>query len=199
MHADESPDRSGMLWRTLAGLFGADSLERKFGKTPPREWVGLLRTLNDFELQRGLKRLAYCGKGHVPTLPEFLRMAREVGSDIDDNQPRIPQSHRLEARADLRWEREGDTHLRSYLHTQGALGIHYCSDRMRRFPVPRETDHESIALIKPLLEAKAAWAEDMRDAEMSGKLPAENGKAEWLACVRNAEAVIALVRQDQAA
>jgi hypothetical protein len=185
MHTDETPDRSGMLWRTLAGLFGADSLERKFGKNPPREWVGLLRTLNDFELQRGLKRLAFCGKGHVPTLPEFLRMCREVASDQypDEQRQPLPQSHQLNSRQDARWEREGNIHLLSYVTEQSKHKIFY-------------TEQD---VVTPLLEAKAAWAEDMRDAEMAGNLPPNNGKAEWAACMANAEKVIAMIRKALAA
>jgi len=189
-------DAPELLWRKMAGLFGADSVERKYGPRPPPEWAGLMRTLNDFELQRGLRRLAFSGKSHVPTLPEFLRMCRESGGDYNDAPQTIPQSHQLEREAQPRWDREGNMHLQAYFSRQAFDGVHYATARMRRYPMPRDMDHETQALVQPLVDAKNAWAEEMRFLEERGEAPADNGKALWFECIARAESVVAMVRAE---
>ena len=83
--------RADIVWRHLAQMFGGDSLARKFGEAPPEDWARLLGRLSEHELSRGLRRLAGSGRAHVPTLPEFLRMCREVGGDYaDDAQKALP-------------------------------------------------------------------------------------------------------------
>lgn len=91
--------RADQVWLHIGQMFGADSLARKFGETPPDDWRKMIDRLNEHELSRGLRRLVGSGRGHVPTLPEFLRMAREVGGDYADDAPKAlpsPQSMRGE-------------------------------------------------------------------------------------------------------
>lgn len=179
-----SIDRANQLWRHLAGLFGADSLERKFGKSPPAEWAGLLRTVNDFELQRGIRRMSFSGKSHIPTLPEFLRMCREVGGEqfSDADAKAIPPSHQLEQKPQPRWMREANLHLLAHITRQAGKRVFY-----------------NAADTQPLIEAKNAWAENMLEAEQVGTLPADNGAEWWQYAVANAEAVIELQRRQRAA
>lgn len=83
------PSRANKIWKHFAGMFGSDAVERKYGSTPPPEWEVMLRRLNDFEIDRGVKRLAYSGKAHVPTLPEFTRMCREIGGEYDEGPKKL--------------------------------------------------------------------------------------------------------------
>jgi hypothetical protein len=173
MHTD---NRSDLLWRTLAGLFGADSLERKYGKSPPREWVGLLRTLSDFDLQRGMRRLAYCGKDHVPTLPGFLKLCREVANDQfpDEQRNPLPPSRQIEGKPLPRWELQANQHLIA----------HFMRRALNKLPV-REQD------LPHYHTARLAWASDMRDAEAAGEIPADNGKAWFNEYISNADRAVA--------
>jgi hypothetical protein len=163
------------LWKRMAEMFGAEALARKYGDTPPDTWITAVERLNQFELERGMRRLVYGGKTYVPTLPEFLRMCREIGgeqwNDVDN--PRVPAARHLEHKPQPRWDREGCEHLLAYL--------------TRRDPSRNRLD------VQPLVNAKNAWAEDMRDAEMSGSLPKDNGKEWWFACMAHAEDVVARV------
>jgi hypothetical protein len=52
--------------------------------------------------------------------------------------------------------------------------------------------------VTPLVNAKNAWAEDMRDAEMSGSLPKDNGREWWEVTMRHAEAVVDRVAKEAA-
>jgi hypothetical protein len=64
------------LWKRMAEMFGAETLARKYGDTAPETWITAVERLNQFELERGMRRLVYGGKTYIPTLPEFLRMCR---------------------------------------------------------------------------------------------------------------------------
>jgi hypothetical protein len=168
----DNTNRADMLWRTLAGLFGADSLERKYGKSPPREWVGLLRTLKDFELERGLRRLPFSGKPHVPTLPEFLRLCREVGSDQFPDEQRTPvdASRQIAHQPLPRWEMQANQHLLAHL--------------MRRTLDKIPTTE---AMMPHYHTARLAWASDMRDAEAAEEIPADNGQKWFRDYIANAD------------
>lgn len=160
------------LWKRMAEMFGAETLARKYGDTAPETWITAIERLNQFELERGMRRLVYGGKSYIPTLPEFLRMCREIGgeqwSEVDN--PRVPAARHLEHKPQPRWDREGNEHLLGYLS--------------RRDSARNRLD------VMPLVAAKNAWAEDMRDAEMAGNLPADNGREWWEVTMRHAEAVV---------
>ena len=84
----QQSSRVDKVWLHIGQMFGADSLARKFGDQPPDDWRRLIDRLGEHELSRGLRRLAGSGRAHVPTLPEFLRMCREVGGDYADDAPK---------------------------------------------------------------------------------------------------------------
>lgn len=167
-------DRADALWRRLAGMFGAETLARKFGESPPEEWRLSLSRLTDFELQRGLRRLNDSGKGHVPTLPEFLRMCREVGGDYADP---VPPSRQISQQPMARWEAEGGLHLLGYILRQSRHKVFFDPDQTAR-----------------LVEAKKYWAQNMRELEEEGNLPTDGGKALWAEYMAGAEAAIRATR-----
>lgn len=198
MAIENAPD---LLWRKLAGLFGADAVERKFGSSPPPEWTGLLRTVNDFELQRGLKRLAFSGRDHVPTLPAFLSLCRAVGHEADQNLPQRPAVS-LPAAQSLRWDRQANDHLLAHVMRQAIKGIHYCCAdtlSLKRNIARMGPSEESKALTQPLVECKNVWAQQMRELEDDGALPTDGGKSLWEECMANAEEMVARVRRANAA
>lgn len=172
------PSRTGELWKRFAGLFGADAVERKFGPTPPSEWIAMVERMREFELERGLRRLVYGGKGHVPTLPEFVKLCRSVGGEEFDEPKPITALPAPDSRFD-EWDMAGNKHLWNYIFAQM---------KTRKFD-ERET--------RILVGFKNAWARDMRE----GNLDPETGelrppsiaeqKGAWTDCMERAEAAIA--------
>ncbi len=59
--------RADELWQRFVGLFGGESVKRKFGDDPPDEWVGVLAQLSDYQLERGMRRLLRSGKSTPPS------------------------------------------------------------------------------------------------------------------------------------
>jgi hypothetical protein len=171
------------LWRRLAELFGADALARKFGDTPPETWVVAVDALNEFQLERGMRRLVYGGKSIVPTLPEFLRMCREVGGTewTEADGLRAPPSHRIEQQPMPRWMREANIHLIAYITRRGAAGFCYHGEEE----------------VQPLYKAKNAWADDMLQAELDGNLPRDNGRQWWDGAMRYAEEALERIRGER--
>src|SRR5690242_10333455 len=86
--------RATAVWDRLLGFFG-DALLRKFDAEPPQEWIEAISELNDFQIQRGFRRLRYGWKGGVPNLPDFVRFCTAIGDDAPDEGPR--QSNPLPA------------------------------------------------------------------------------------------------------
>ena len=72
---------------TLSGMYGT-RLTRDFGESVPDPWASAIRTLNDHEIQRGLRRLANGGSGSTPTLPQFVKACRQIGEDHGPTTPR---------------------------------------------------------------------------------------------------------------
>jgi hypothetical protein len=73
-------ERTSRLWERLKGLFGADAVSRKFGAVAPAEWAAALRSLRDFEIDRGIARLTRGSAKSPPALPEFMRLCRDPES-----------------------------------------------------------------------------------------------------------------------
>lgn len=166
-------DRITSLWKRMGEMYGAKALETKFGLIPPDTWRIAIDRLKDFEIERGMRRMVYGGKPHIPSLPEFLRMCREVGGDdfVSADQRPIPRSHQLESSTMQRWEAEGGLHLLGYI-TRSINGKLFSTD-------PK--------VVEKLVEAKRYWAQDMRESEESGEIPADGGKAKWDEYIRGAE------------
>jgi hypothetical protein len=56
-------------------------LTRDFGDSAPDAWASTIRSLTDYQIQRGLKRLADSGSGSTPTLPQFTKACKQIGGD----------------------------------------------------------------------------------------------------------------------
>lgn len=166
-------DRITSLWKRLAEMYGAKALETKFGATPPDTWRIAVDRLKDFELERGMRRLVYGGKPHIPSLPEFLRMSREVGGDdfaSADHKP-VPPSHQIEQAPYPQWLEQANRRLLDYFAKAAARRVYFLTQEA----------------VQPFIDAKNYWAQDMREATASGSLPADNGKAWWQDYIAAAE------------
>lgn len=93
-----------------------------------------------------------------------------------------------------RWDVQANLHLMAYLMRQARSGIHYASERMRAYPMPAQSDHETTELMRPLVDAKTYWAQDMREHEAVSGIPADGGKSLWSEYVEAAESRIADLR-----
>lgn len=167
-------DRITSLWKRMAEMFGAKALESKFGATPPDTWRIAVDRLKDFELERGMRRLVYGGKPHVPSLPEFLRMCREIGGDDNasaDNANRIPASRQIAEQPYPQWLEQANKRLLSYFATKAEKRVYF----------------RTQAEVQPFIDAKNFWAQDMRDATANGTMPEDNGRGWWHDYIRAAE------------
>lgn len=165
-------DKISALWKRMAEMFGAKALESKFGPTPPDTWRIAIDRLKDFELERGMRRMVYGGKPHIPSLPEFLRMCREVGGEYDGDAKPVPPARQLEHQALPRWEVQANLHLLAHLMRKV----------LKRSPVASDP-----AAVEQFVQAKRYWAQDMREHEDAGNLPADGGKALWCEYIEAAE------------
>jgi hypothetical protein len=208
LHPHE-PSRANEIWKRFAGMFGSDAVERKFGATPPPEWEVMLRRLKDHEIDRGVKRLAYSGKAHVPTLPEFTRMCRELGGGEYDEGPQRPALPSPGACSGDQWEIEGNLRLMSHIlgvlkDSPTALGpILPCrevKDASGRFLyLESQASKEQTAATGVLAEYKKAWSQDMReyvDSETGeiGNPPKEYRDRTWEDVIARAMAQINMRR-----
>ena len=190
-----APDRASLLWLRFAGMFGGEALSRKFGDEPPPEWCAAIARLRDFELDRGLRRLAYSGRDALPGLPAFLRLCRSVHDATDDDMPRPPAGPPLPStpQGDA-WDAAAGRHLLGHVTRRAARGVHFASARARRACSASAPDAETRELTAPLVDAKTAWARAMREAEAAGTLPADGGAALWAERIAAAERTVAQVR-----
>lgn len=175
MTQDSQQSRATEIWKRFGGMFGVDAVERKFGKTPPVEWQIMLGRLKDFEIDRGVKRLAYSGKGHVPTLPEFTRMCRELGGEYDEG-PKRPALPNPGAWQGDEWDIEANQRLLKFMTTivaersnvfgpvlppKRVMVTVNCVEQFSHLeaqPSPQQRKATEI-----LLAYKKAWAQDMRE------------------------------------
>jgi hypothetical protein len=156
-----------MLWQHLVGMFGADALNRKFGRQPPMEWGSALSYLSENQLRHGLDVLLRSGAEHMPSLPSFLascRQAREwSGADAD--------GVTLPAPIEDKWETAANNHLMAHVML-AAKGKSYFDPVQTRL----------------LVEAKHAWADDMRAEDTGDGVPVDVQRAAWDDCIARAAA-----------
>jgi hypothetical protein len=171
MTQDSPQSRATEIWKRFGGMFGVDAVERKFGKTPPIEWQAMLGRLKDFEIDRGVKRLAYSGKGHVPTLPEFTRMCREIGGEYDEGpkRPALPNPGTWQGDE---WDIEANQRLLKFMTTlvsqrSNVFGRVLPPKRVMigdRFShLEAQPSDEQRWATEVLLRHKKAWTQDMRE------------------------------------
>lgn len=161
----------GELWRVLAESYGADTLTRAYGDTPPETWRQAVQTLTKYELQRGMTRMLRGGKVHLPKLPEFMRMCREPGSADDP-----PPTYRRLPPPPGGWRGDGWDTL---------AGGH-----MLAYVLKRATAGKGVLTVEQcnaLVTGKNNWAELMRTAAQSDALPKDAGRQWWDECMAEAE------------
>lgn len=198
------------IWQRLCGCFGADAVERKFGPTPPPEWVAMIGRLKDHELERGMRRLVYSGAAAPPSLPQFVRLCRTVGDapDVDDG-PRVPALPTKPAdwQGD-RWDIAANRHLLAYIVRRMTANPHAygrpASYLAMRATTSRENPHadapEFVRAVEILVAYTRAWAQDMREwadpqTGQIGRPPVAAQQAAWEDCMARAEADIATQRR----
>jgi hypothetical protein len=155
------------------GLFG-DSLLRKFGAQPPGEWVAAIKSLNDYQLRQGMRRMTFSGKPHAPSLPEFVKLCRAIGhmDDIPD-QPKVSPFPLLPAGLFDKWDMAGNNRLLSFVLKCGTQH-RYFDERQTRI----------------LVVLKNRWVELIRDSAVNDEVPPEEQQSAWDECMRMAEAEI---------
>jgi hypothetical protein len=190
-----SPDSE--VWRRFVGMFGGDAVERKYGKTVPPEWSAMLSRLKQYEIDRGVRRLAYSGKAHVPALPEFVKLCRMIGDEVDEG-PRPIQL--LAPPEENPWIAEGNQHLRSHLNTQLATNsqrygkpasYEAMKDPKRADDKNLDASPEFVRNVHTLVAYKNRWTEMMMNADAGQGVPIDEQQEIWDECMRLAEAEIA--------
>ena len=190
----------------MVGMFGGDAVERKYGKLPPAEWKVMISRLKEFEVDRGIRRLAYSGKPHVPSLPEFTKLCRTIADDEVDEGPQRVALPNPEAFTGDEWEIESNQRLLKHLTTilakkANAMGEvpqierEYVKGKfsgLKSVPSPQQVQTTAV-----LVAYKKAWAQDMRewgvDKETGELLKPTTAEREtsWNSCMQRAMAEIA--------
>lgn len=172
------------VWRRFTGMFGADALERKFGPSIPDEWTAMLSKLNGYQVQRGVRQLAYSGKAHVPSLPEFVKLCRDAEHDPKP----VPAHPALTEDAQWdRWALAGNRRLMGEITRRIAP------------PDPRRYGHRSqlsfAENINTLVAMKNRWVELMQAAATDDGVPPDEQNQCWNECMKQAEEIIAAEKQ----
>lgn len=195
--------RASEVWRRMVGMFGGDAVERKFGPKPPPEWVAMLTRLNDQQIDRGIRRLAYSGKPHVPTLPEFTKLCRAVGGDeIDEGdrpQRALPKPEAVDWNP---WDVAANRHLLGHiiarLKEKSQVYGRPASYKLLTAPIEDlrkigidekllDASGEFVINVRKLVAAKNAWAADMKDLDHGDGVPDATQKAVWNDYISRAE------------
>lgn len=166
-----TPSRAEQLWKHLCGLFGVDSVKRKYGLKPPLEWDAMLRALSEAQIRNGVDRLSASGLEHVPSLPQFLALCHQA-REFEDRS----EYERLRAPELDKWAIAANKHLLAHVLKSATIRCYFD-------PPMTET----------LVKFKNAWADDMRVAEQNGQgIPIEEQKNAWEDCMSRAKAAGAI-------
>lgn len=168
------------VWRRFAGMFGADALERKFGREIPAEWQAMCGRLNDYQIQRGIRQLAYSGKAHVPSLPEFVKLCRDAEHDARPAavHPALTSGQSQEDP----WGWLANRRLLKHITT-------VIPENPRRYG-QRDTP-EFVRAVNIVVAFKNRWADLMRAAATADGVLIADQEAAWNAGMRMAEQEIA--------
>lgn len=201
--ANKPDGRATAVWDRLLGCFG-DALLRKFGAEPPQEWVGAIKSLRDPQIERGLRRLLFGWKGPPPSLPDFMRLCRSVGTDEfdEDNSDQLRIAKEDSFRGDI-WDMAANRYLMGHIAKRLAATANFygkpASVSLLRAPAkdlqdlgidPHYLDAsgQMVTQIIKLVAAKKEWAADMRDLAVKGEVPVEQQQAIWRDYISRAEA-----------
>lgn len=190
------------VWRRFGGMFGRDAVARKFGEEIPDEWHAMLSRLNEHQIQRGVRMLAYSGKGHVPSLPEFVKLCRDAEHDREvADRPALPNP---DSYVGDNWDEAANLHLLGYITRMIPIdparygkGPSYMAmkDLMRKDDKVLDASPEFVKAMHILAAYKNAWAQDMRECmDDQGRVPVDKQTAYWKECMRLAEEAITAER-----
>lgn len=142
-------------------------------------------------------------KGGPPSLPDFMRLCRAIGTDeFDDGQPTLPLLAAPDAFKGDAWDAAGSRYLMGHitkrlsknskfygqpasyatLQASGADLIQLGLDKHNL-----EASGEFAENVHKLVAAKNAWADDMRDLAVKGEVPPSTQKAVWYDYFNRAE------------
>lgn len=178
----------------MLGYFG-DGIVRKFGDEPPVEWIEAIAEINDYQIRRGFKRLAFGWKGGIPNLPDFIRYCRTIGDDAPEEGPQqrialpAPEKHQLDG-----WDITSNNRFRKYITHR------LMTQDPRAWGAPASTQQAECTRIA--VRYKNAWAQDMRESDELDQATGEVIRASdelqdraWIDCMRRAEADIEIYRK----
>lgn len=183
-----------MVWDRLLGCFG-DPLLRRFGAEPPPEWNAALGTLNAIQLDRGMRRVVFGWKGGPPSLPDFMRLCRNIGNDEfdDGREPARPQLTGPDSFTGDSWDTAANRYLLGYITKNIPRNPQVYGDPATYDVLARcksgngDASPEFIARVSRLVAAKNEWAFDMRDIAVRGEVPVEMQKQCWREYMERAE------------
>ena len=195
-------DTAKAIWARLLGCFG-DAMLRKYGAEPPHEWIGALGMLTAAQHERGLRRLVFGWKGGPPSLPDFMRLCRAIGTDeFDEGQPDQPRLPPPDAFAGDNWDMAANRYLmghiakrlsenpRFYGKPASYEAMRANDDDLRQLGLDKhnlDASGEFVDNVAKLVAAKNAWAADMRDLAVNGEVPPSTQKAVWYDLMNTAE------------
>lgn len=186
------------VWRRFAGMFGADTVARKFGDTIPEEWHAMLSRLNEYQIQRGIRMLAYSGKAHVPSLPEFVKLCRDAEHDRElTSKPALPNPDAFQGSD---WEAVANLHLLKHIRTQVAKSSQ-CYGRGPSYGAMKDKEQladkvpdaspEFVRNVGILVRFKNLWTEQMKLSANAEGVPIPEQQEVWHECMKRAESEIA--------
>ena len=184
--------RAEQVWRRFIGMFVGEAVKRKYGESIPPEWPAVLGKLLPQHLERGMRRLVHSGRDTVPSLPAFVRLCEQLGDDPGENSGEAP---RLPAAGGVtldEWGCMANLHLLAHLRreisrrgrTHGEPGM-YCGHGLPNAP---GSSLEMRWCVAQLVDAKNAWAKDMREiADSNNRVDSQIQRECWDDYIRAAE------------
>lgn len=178
---------------SLCAMFGGEAMKRKYGMTPPKEWVEVIGRLRDYELARGMRRVLGSGTEHIPSLPKFRRFCQEVATDDDppQTQPLMALPSNLANQDD--WEVLANRRLLKHIYTvlgkdPKALGpvTPYDFKLHRDEGKPNLGSQQQQNNTAVLVHWKKKWAQDMRDEATAEGVDGKYQREVWDAHMRMA-------------
>jgi hypothetical protein len=139
----------------------------------------MLGRLNGYEIDRALRRLAYGARSNVPSLPDFVKLARTVAHD-DWDEPTPSPLPRLPGDSADAWEIAANNHLFAHI-------LRTMQKNPTRYGDPARPSASMVKATALLVAAKKSWAQAMRDAE---PVSVEEQKRQWNDCMVRAETEI---------
>lgn len=186
--------KAAEVWKRLAGMFGAEALARKYGEEIPDEWTAMLGKLTEFQVGRGVRMLAFSGKQHVPSLPEFVKLCRDAEHDREfQTKPTLPAP---DDGID-KWAVEANRHLLKYITTRVSkdpkcLGEPATREAMqdpaRSHLQNCDADPRFVGNMHILVAYKNRWAGLVRELDVGEGVSEKEQQDLWANCMREAEA-----------